>query len=86
MTPAPVSVDVNAKLKYRNILYLGGSWRVKDSVVGMLGIGLGELGWLSYSYDATSSELSGYQGGSHEVLLSLQFNKKKRVVCPGGFW
>ena len=86
MGSAPSSVDLNAKLKYHEIVWIGGSWRMKDSVVGMVGVGLGELGSISYSYDATSSELSGYQGGSHEVLLSLRFHKKAKVLCPSRFW
>ena len=86
MKPAPVSVDVNAKLKYRDIMWVGVSYRVRDAFVGNLGINFSDFASLSYSYDASASELSGYQWGTHEVLLGLKIKKAKKAVCPDRFW
>ncbi|RZK96626.1 MAG: type IX secretion system membrane protein PorP/SprF, partial [Hymenobacter sp.] len=66
VNPAPLSLDVNAKLKYRDLLWVGASWRAFDAVVAMAGISYEQF-TLGYSYDAGLSELAGYHGGSHEV-------------------
>jgi len=84
--PAPLSIDINAKLKYQDLLWVGASWRAFDSVVGMVGLSYEQF-LLGYSYDAGTSELSGYHRGSHEVLLGLRLKKRAQVVCPPNkFW
>ena len=85
VSPAPLSVDLNAKLKYQDLLWVGVSWRAFDSAVAMVGLSYEQL-TLGYSYDAGLSELAGYHGGSHEVLLGLRIKKKAQVVCTNRFW
>jgi type IX secretion system PorP/SprF family membrane protein len=85
MSPAPVSVDVNAKLKFRDVLWVGASWRATDAFVGLVGVNF-SYGSLSYSYDASTSAISSYQWGSHEVVLGLKLQKKHKVVCVDRFW
>ena len=85
VNPAPLSVDINAKLKYQDLLWVGASWRAFDSVVGLVGISYEQF-TLGYSYDAGLSELNGYHGGSHEVLLGLRLKKKAQTVCTNRFW
>jgi type IX secretion system PorP/SprF family membrane protein len=86
MSPAPTSIDLNAKLKFRDVLWAGASWRATDAFVGMVGVNFGSVGSLSYSYDASTSALADYQSGSHEVLLGLKLKKKPRPACPDPFW
>jgi type IX secretion system PorP/SprF family membrane protein len=86
MSPAPVSVDINAKVKFRDVLWAGASWRATNAFVGMVGINFSSYGSLSYSYDASTSQLAAYQSGSHEVLLGLKLKKKSKEVCPDRFW
>ncbi|TGD78424.1 PorP/SprF family type IX secretion system membrane protein [Hymenobacter wooponensis] len=83
--PAPLSVDLNAKLKYQDLLWAGVSWRAFDSFVGMVGLSYEQL-TVGYSYDAGLSQLAGYHGGSHEILLGLRLKKKAQVVCTNRFW
>lgn len=85
VNPAPLSVDLNAKLKYQDLLWVGVSWRAFDSAVAMVGLSYEQL-TLGYSYDAGLSELAGYHGGSHEVLLGLRLKKKAQTVCTNRFW
>lgn len=85
VNPAPLSVDINAKLKYQDLLWVGVSWRAFDSAVAMVGLSYEQL-TLGYSYDAGLSELAGYHGGSHEVLLGLRLKKKAQTVCTNRFW
>ena len=85
VSPAPLSLDLNAKLKYQDLLWAGVSWRAFDSAVAMVGLSY-EQYTLGYSYDAGLSELASYHGGSHEILLGLRLQKKARVVCSSRFW
>ena len=87
VAPAPLSIDLNTKLKYKDVLWGGASWRAFDSIVALIGVNMNEYSSLSYSYDAGISKLAGYHNGSHEVLLSLRVKKKARVVCTTDrFW
>ena len=85
VNPAPLSVDINAKLKYQDLLWVGASWRATDSFVGMVGVSYEQF-TISYSYDANTSQLAGYNGGSHEILLGLRLKKKAQEVCINKFW
>jgi type IX secretion system PorP/SprF family membrane protein len=85
VSPAPLSLDINAKLKYRDLLWAGVSWRAFDSVVALVGLSYEQF-TLGYAYDAGTSELAGYHGGSHEVLLGLRLKKKAQEVCINKFW
>ena len=85
VSPAPLSLDLNAKLKYQDLLWAGVSWRAFDSAVAMVGLSYEQF-TLGYSYDAGLSELASYHGGSHEVLLGLRLKKKAQVVCTNRFW
>lgn len=85
VSPAPLSVDINAKFKYQDVLWLGASWRVRDSFVALVGVSYEQF-TLGYSYDVGTSQLAGYHGGSHEVLLGLRLKKKAQVVCTNKFW
>ncbi len=85
VAPAPLSVDINAKLKYKDLLWAGVSWRAFDSAIAMVGISYEQF-TLGYSYDTGLSELAGYNAGSHEILLGLRLKKKAQVVCTNRFW
>ena len=85
VSPAPLSVDLNAKLKYGDLLWAGVSWRAFDSAVAMVGFSYEQF-TVGYSYDAGLSELNGYQAGSHEILIGLRLKKKAQVVCTNRFW
>ena len=83
--PAPLSVDLNAKLKYKDLLWVGASWRALDAVVVMAGLSYEQF-TLGYSYDAGLSQLADYHSGSHEILIGLRLKKKAQEVCINKFW
>ena len=85
VSPAPLSVDLNAKLKYKDLLWFGASWRALDAVVAMVGVNYEQF-TIGYSYDAGTSQLAGYNGGSHEILIGLRLKKKNQEVCVNKFW
>ncbi len=87
VTPAPLSVDINLKISYKEgLLWWGTSYRLKDSFSFIGGISLlnGTLP-ISYSYDLTTSGLFKHHTGTHEIVVGYRFQKSK-MYCPANFW
>lgn len=68
---SPSSIDFNLEAEYLNKGWIGFSYRVNDAVVGMLGIIIKQKFKVGYSYDITTSDLSAYNSGSHEITLGI---------------
>ncbi len=69
-----MQVDLNATFLYNNQVWLGVSYRTEDAVAPMIGYQVkpNERSMLKfgYSYDVTTSRLSNYSSGSHELMLT----------------
>ncbi|WP_026462567.1 PorP/SprF family type IX secretion system membrane protein [Adhaeribacter aquaticus] len=81
-SPSPVSVDINLRALYADRLWVGGSYRNKDSFSVLAGVYLNQLLDLSYAYDINTSNLGVANSGSHEVVVGLKLFNKGRVICP----
>lgn len=75
-------VDLNTKVAFRNKLYIGGSYRHKDSFSALAGFNINHLFNLSYSCDFSVSRLQKVSNGSHEIVLGLLLNNRYKVICP----
>lgn len=84
--PAPVTVDLNTRLAFKDKLWIGGSYRKDDSFAAMAGFNLGSMFSFSYSYDFTTSQIKSYSSGSHEFVLGIRLNNKFKVTCPQENW
>lgn len=80
--------QLNLGLYFVKGVLVGGLWyRNSDAFIALIGIQT-DYFKMGYSYDITTSGLSGNTAGSHEVSLQLQFEcrpKKKKyrtVSCP----
>jgi type IX secretion system PorP/SprF family membrane protein len=84
---APLSTDITAQLFYKERFWLGTSYRIGDALAFLFEVKLNDQLMLGYSYDITLSQLSGYSYGSHEILLSFDFDKfsSKKVKSPRYF-
>lgn len=86
----PVSVDLNAKLKYRDHFWVGSSYRVADALAFIVGVKFHTKEKMafqvSYSYDYTTSKINNYTSGSHEIILGLFYIAKPSIHCPESFW
>jgi type IX secretion system PorP/SprF family membrane protein len=73
---ASTQMDINLFAKYRNMVFVGVSYRLTDAIPVMVG-----LEWplknakstvkLGYSFDVTLSALSKYENGTHEIMLGF---------------
>jgi type IX secretion system PorP/SprF family membrane protein len=78
--------DMNVNLIIADVLWLGGSWRVGDNaVVGIIEVQLTPQLKLGYSYDYTLGMLSDFIGGTHEVALRFDLNRRVDASTPRYF-
>lgn len=73
LQPAPLTYDVNLRLAYRNNLWIGGSYRQKDSFSALFGFNVAKAVSLGYAFDNTTSKIKNASSGSHEIVLGLNF-------------
>lgn len=83
---APMSFDLNTKFQYRDLVWLGASFRYQDSWAGMLGINISNSVNISYSHDITVSKLNTVSKGSHEILVGFLLGNKWGDWCPRNLW
>jgi type IX secretion system PorP/SprF family membrane protein len=86
VSPTPMSVDLNMKVALKDRIWIGGSYRHKDSFSAMAGLNISQLLNLSYSYDFTTSQLNKVSSGSHEIVLGLQLNNVYQVLSSMRMW
>ena len=87
---APVQFDINARLKYKNTIWMGASYRNQDALAVLIGFMYNNKFDFGYSYDVTTSRLRVSSWGSHELIVGVNFAgfsaKRKRVLCPMDYW
>lgn len=83
--PAPPQFDINAKVRYQDLVWFGTSYRNKDAVILLAGVTIDKKWDVGYSYDINTSALKAFNSGSHEVLLGYRISKEHEVP-PAQFW
>lgn len=83
---APMGFDLNAKLQYRELLWLGASVRHQDGVAGMVGVNVSNALNLGYSYDVTTSRLNTVSRGTHEIVVGFLLGNRWGDWCPRNIW
>lgn len=86
ITPIKPQVDLNAKLQYRDLLWAAVSYRSEDAVAAMVGLSVSNTFNVGYSYDYTTSGLSPYSRGTHEVVLGFLIGNRYGDTCPRNVW
>ncbi|MCW3114886.1 MAG: type secretion system rane protein PorP/SprF [Segetibacter sp.] len=86
VTSTPVSFDINAKLQYRDLLWVGASMRYKDSWAAMAGLNISNAINVGYSYDITTSQLNTVSRGSHEIVIGFLLGNRYGDWCPRNLW
>jgi type IX secretion system PorP/SprF family membrane protein len=98
---APANLDIGASIVLNKTVWLGASYRTgvpiftnnlqsglsnSDAVAVIAQFYVNDHFRIGYSFDFTTSQLAGYQSGSHELSLSISFpGKKQRVASPRYF-
>lgn len=79
-------LDLNGNFIIADVLWLGGSWRLGESaVVGIVEVQITPQVKLGYSYDYNLGILSSFIGGTHEVALRFDLNRRVNASSPRYF-
>jgi len=79
-------VEGNIKLQYRDLLWVGGSYRQFDGYAAMVGLNVGNTFNVGYSYDFTKSDLGTYSRGTHELMIGFLLGNRYGDTCPRNVW
>lgn len=83
----PVSFDINAKVQYQDLAWIGASYRRPNGFAGMLGFNLSSRINFGYSLDLSRMNGLAYsRTATHEVIVGLLLRNAKRARCPSDFW
>lgn len=75
--PVPVQYELTLRGIYKETAWLGVSYRREAAIGLLIGYTIQNSLSLGYSYDIIQSDISNYSTGSHEIMLSIKFNKGK---------
>ena len=86
ITPLPFQFDLNMKVQYRDLFWLGTSYRFEDSFAGMLGLNISNTLNIGYAYDYSISKLNTVSKGTHEIVVGFLLGNKFGDWCPRNVW
>lgn len=75
--PIPLQVSMMFKVIYNDKIWMGANYRTDDALGGSLGVIIDSRFSIAYGYDYSFGQIKGFQGGSHEIMLSFITSKKK---------
>ena len=78
--------ELNLKLQYRDLLWLGGSYRQFDGAAAMAGFNVGNTFNVGYAYDFTKTDLRTYSRGTHELIIGFLIGNRYGDTCPRNVW
>lgn len=81
-----LNADFNVKLQYRDLAWVGASYRIQDGFAGMLGLNVSNTFNVGYAYDYTTSKLNTFTKGTHEIILGFLIGNKYGDWCPRNVW
>lgn len=82
----PLSIDLSANFLINERVELGVSYRLDDSISGLVNFSVTNDFKIGYAYDYTTSNLGDFNSGSHEVFLLWDLDlSRDNVVSPRFF-
>lgn len=83
---APIEVDINTNVLYKDMIWLGVSFRTGDSFVTMLEYQANDRFRIGYAHDFTITKIRNYSTGTHEIMVGYDFGKDfTKVKTPRYF-
>jgi type IX secretion system PorP/SprF family membrane protein len=86
INPLPLGFDVNAKLQYQDLLWVGASYRYQDGFAAMAGMNINRSINIGYSYDLQTSSLNTVSRGTHEIMIGFLLGNRYGDWCPRNLW
>jgi type IX secretion system PorP/SprF family membrane protein len=83
---APLAADVNTTLWIKDVLSIGAQYRSSADLSGLLELQVTPQIRFGYAYDHSTTALSSYNTGSHEIMLRYEFGfQRSKVLSPRYF-
>jgi len=76
VSPAPLQAEFGTKIEFKKTVWAGVTYRTGDAASLLIGYTHKNNLSFGYSYDLTTSNLSNYSSGTHEILFRVLFQKK----------
>jgi type IX secretion system PorP/SprF family membrane protein len=86
ITSIPPQVEGNVKLSYRDLRWLGASYRHDDGFAGMAGVNISSRLNMGYAYDQTITSLTAFTKGTHEKLEGYMIGSSASEKGPRKVW
>ena len=67
----PLTYDLNVRLRYEELLWIGASYRNTGTIAGMLGLNVNNRFNINYAYDYGVSAVRDFRSGTHEIVLGF---------------
>lgn len=77
-----IQPEANLKLQYRDMFWVGGSYRYENGYAAMAGLNVNNLFNVGYAYDFTTTNLNTVSRGTHELMIGFLINNKYSEKCP----
>ena len=74
--------EANVKFQYRDLLWVGGSYRYQDGYAAMLGLNVNNTFNIGYAYDHSTTNLNSVSRGTHELMIGFLLGNKYSEKCP----
>lgn len=71
----PLNANLSTNFLISDVVTLGASYRFDNAVSGMAGVQIANNMFVGYSYDYSINGFSGFNDGSHEIILKLYLGK-----------
>lgn len=76
---APVQADFNLSVYLFKTIWIGGSYRTGDGVLGMVEYQATKNLRVGYAYDVAMTNMRKYNDGSHEIMIAWDFIKDEQI-------
>jgi type IX secretion system PorP/SprF family membrane protein len=86
ISPLPVLPEVNCKVQFRDLFWLGGSYRYNDSWAGMIGFNVNNKFNIGYAFDHTISALNTLTKTTQEFMIGIIIGNNYNTGCPARLW
>jgi len=85
-TSVPAQFDLNVKVQYMDLLWMGASYRANDGYAAMLGMNISNTVNIGYSYDLSTTDLNTVSRGTHEFIIGVLIGNRYKYKCPANIW
>lgn len=82
---APLQTDFTGNFLINEKLTLGGSYRYKAAVSGLIAFQISKKLLIGYGYDSETTKLSNYNSGSHEIFIRFNLYTSNKITSPRFF-